>query len=89
MGGDDLFSTDWLASKIAAGVCDVTGLAFDMSRREGGWQNPLAPSIDRIDPQKGYSQGNVQVVVFAFNTFKGCMPHGEAVLLLKRMAENL
>ena len=82
----EIFSSEWLAEKIRAGKCEVTGLPFDMGRPEGRGQNPLAPSIDRIDPKRGYEPDNVQVVIFAFNAFKSNMSQERAVSLLRLMA---
>ena len=49
--------------------CAVTGIAFDMTRslRHG---NLFVPSLDRIDPNKGYIVGNVRVVVHGYNLAK-------------------
>ena len=87
--GDGLFSVDWLESKIRAGRCEVTGIEFDLSRPESGSQNPLAPSIDRIDSSLGYTEGNVQVVLFAFNAFKAEMRQEQALELLRKMARAI
>lgn len=81
---------EWVEERLATGLCEVTGLGFDLSpQRERRGQNPLAPSLDRIDPSGGYTTDNVRVVIFAFNAFKGRMSQDEAVSLIKRMAENL
>ena len=81
---------EWLEARLRAGRCEATGIPFDLSRQpEGRGHNPLAPSLDRIDPTGEYTPENVRVVVFAFNAFKGRMSHAEAVSLMKRMAENL
>ena len=85
----EVFSANWLAKKIAVGVCEVTGVPFDMTRPGRGHHAPLCPSIDRIDPSKGYTEDNVQVVVFAFNAFKGEMSQHDAIALMKSMAKNL
>lgn len=61
---------DWVADRIALGVCEVTGLQFDISSH-GSPPNCFAPSLDRIDPTKGYHADNVQVVVWIYNRAKG------------------
>jgi hypothetical protein len=49
--------------------CAVTGVEFDLtsSFRQG---NTFVPSLDRIDPNKGYVKGNVRIVVHAYNLAK-------------------
>jgi len=62
---------EWLVARLAAGVCEVTGLRFDMSLASHGKskvrRNPMTPSIDRIIPADGYVKTNCRVVVYALN----------------------
>lgn len=57
------------------GSCAVTGIRFDLqpyeSKRSGKRCNPFAPSIDRIDSNKGYTNENTRVVIWQFNHMKG------------------
>ena len=48
---------------IDAGVCQVTGLPLNL---DGGktWDSP---SLDRIDPTKGYTRENVRIVLYSVN----------------------
>lgn len=50
------------------GKCELSGLPFD-------WSKPLlhafSPSIDRINPLKGYTQDNCRFILQAINAFKG------------------
>ena len=48
---------------INKGVCQVTGIPFDMSARQR-WNSP---SLDRINPIEGYVRQNVRVVLFSLN----------------------
>lgn len=85
-----LFSKGWLETKIRAGRCEVTGVEFDLKPAGvGRHQNPRAPSVDRVDPFGDYGENNVRVVIFAFNAFKGQMPHAEAIELFKLAARQL
>lgn len=52
---------------IEAGACEFTGLPFDSL---AGTAHPWAPSLDRIKPELGYVDGNVRVVVWAYNRAK-------------------
>lgn len=54
-------------------VCPVLGmklvLGVGTSGRQGG--NPDSPSLDRIDPSRGYVPGNVWVISHLANSMKG------------------
>lgn len=50
------------------GLCAVSGLPFVFGSQT---HFPFAPSIDRIDSSKGYTQDNCRFVLFAVNSLKG------------------
>jgi len=50
--------------------CPRTGLAFASPTTTTG-RVPHSPSLDRIDPRKGYTKRNVQVVAWWYNQAKG------------------
>lgn len=52
-----------IQARIDRGVCEVTGLPFDMATPRG----PFSPSLDQIRPGEGYTTNNVQVVCLIFN----------------------
>lgn len=55
-------------------ACSVTGVPFKFDRSLGtGFQNPFAPSIDRIDSALPYQKGNIQIVLTAVNSAKNEM----------------
>lgn len=52
----------------SGGCCALSGIRFDFSAKEGSsWRRPFIPSVDRIDPTKGYVPGNVRLVCVAVN----------------------
>ena len=57
----------WLMLKLEAGVCELTGIPFQLEPLDGGRQNPYTASLDRIVPSKGYVKGNVRVILWALN----------------------
>jgi hypothetical protein len=57
---------DWAKSRFT-GRCEFTGLEFVSN----GKTNPYSISLDRIDPTKGYTQGNSRFVLWIVNRFKG------------------
>jgi hypothetical protein len=50
------------------GTCHYTGLPIDLENDRGGWSGP---SLDRIEPGKGYTVGNVAWTTKLVNTTKG------------------
>lgn len=63
-----------IQTRIDRGVCEITGEPFDMS--PGRKFN--SPSLDRIDPARGYTIDNVRVVLNLVNAAMG--DWGESVL---------
>jgi hypothetical protein len=53
---------------IAPTHCPVFG--FEMKNETGAGFNPTSPSIDRIDPSKGYVRGNIQIISMKANEMK-------------------
>jgi hypothetical protein len=54
-------------SLIIPPACPVLGIPL----RSGGSRSPYSPSLDRIDPSRGYVQGNVRVISDRANRLKG------------------
>jgi len=78
-----------IAPRVIKGVCEFTGIAFDLSYKTESFKNPFSPSIDRIDSSKGYVLSNIRVVLTAVNTALG--EDGEEVMypILKAMVEAM
>lgn len=64
-GLDFNVSSKWIHKRLKRG-CALTGLPFDFS----GDMGPYSPSLDRIDPQRGYMEDNIQVILFGINALK-------------------
>jgi len=59
---------EWVAARVASGVCELTGLQFELEQRQTAWTyNPFSPSVDRISSELGYSPDNCRVVLTAVN----------------------
>jgi hypothetical protein len=69
------------------GVCSVTKLRFCNEPTESH-ASPYALSIDRIQPKKGYVEGNVQLVLLAVNLAKNDWPVQDLSLIWLRMAQG-
>jgi len=74
---DLIFDDVYLA--ILAGKCSKTGLPFNLEPHPDHRVHPFAPSIDRINPKKGYVRGNIQIVCWAYNAARN--QWGDEVLL--------
>lgn len=74
-------SREWLAEKLAAGVCELSGLPIERKPRSealGSRTHPFAPSLDRIIPALGYVEHNVRLTCFVVNQARS--DYGDAVL---------
>lgn len=60
-------SESWVIDKIKIGFCEASGLKFHLL---AGIRSPQAPSIDKINPNLGYIEGNCRVVCWMFNAAK-------------------
>lgn len=81
------FTSKWIEKKIIAGVCEATGIPFDLEtkRTEIHASNPWVPSLDRIDSSRPYLKENVQVVVYMYNVCKGEFAHEDVVRFAKML----
>jgi hypothetical protein len=67
-GGEVTVDKLWVKEKLDTGVCELTGLKFDLSLSDKTRMNPFSPSLDRIDPEnQNYSEQNTRVVLTAVN----------------------
>lgn len=67
---------------LEKGVCVVTGVKFDVSAVRKKY-SAFAASIDRKNPNMGYTEVNCQMVCWIYNRAKGNGTHEEVVLLAK------
>lgn len=58
-------TNEWIKEKIKEG-CVLTGVSFNLE----DVKHPFAPSIDRIDSNKGYTKDNCRLVVMIANYAK-------------------
>lgn len=57
----------WLRRKLLAGRCEFSGVPFV----NGQQYHPFSPSLDRVDPGRGYTKDNCKVILLCLNGFKG------------------
>lgn len=54
-------------ARRSKGCCELTGLKFEFDQKPGWKRHPLGPSIDRIDPERGYEVDNCRLICLALN----------------------
>lgn len=74
-----------------ASHCPVFNIPLDWScmRNNGGKPLPNSPSLDRIDPERGYVKGNVWIISHRANTIKNDATHEELKLVTKAVGEAI
>lgn len=56
---------------------------------KSGYQKSKVPSIDRIDPHKGYSMDNIQMITWAENYAKGLTEYARTPVIVSDLSGNL
>ena len=64
----------WVLERLERGVSELTGLPLVFEQHDRYSQHPAAPSLDRIDPSKGYTEDNTMVVCWAENCIMSQYP---------------
>ena len=71
--------------------CALTGQPLEFTRGGtdwgGKWCNPNSCTIDRIDSNLGYVEGNIQLVTWKVNCIKQHFDNEEFINLCKQVAE--
>jgi hypothetical protein len=78
-------TVEWVASKLQKGTCEATGIPFDLSPSNETIRNKYAPSLDRIDNTKGYTEDNVRLVVWMYNVAKNEYSHEDLLAFAKQL----
>jgi hypothetical protein len=75
---------------IAMDHCPITGelLDWELQFSEEGKRNPTAPSLDKIIPSLGYTQGNVAIIGHRMNALKSDMTLEELNQLVDYVRRN-
>jgi hypothetical protein len=72
--------------------CALTGLPLEFTRGGtnwgGFWCNPFSCTIDRIDSEKGYVEGNIQLVIWKINSLKKDTENQEFIEICKLVSKN-
>lgn len=79
-------SIEWISVKLQQGFCEVTGLPFvyrDVSGRQ-----PWVPSLDKINPDLGYTLENTRVVVWMYNAAKNVYSDEDVLFMAQALIRN-
>lgn len=69
---------------IIQGICPILGIAFNVDPDRKSY-SAFAAAIDRIDPNKGYTKRNCQIVCWIYNRAKGNGTHDEVLILAEAL----
>lgn len=67
-------TAEWYDIAFGEGVCPILGLTYEEGVSSGWNSTPLAPSIDRIDPKKGYTVENCRIISYWANVSRSDWP---------------
>lgn len=78
-------TVEFLADKISSGICEVTGIPFELGVSEINHAKAFSPSVDRITPGGGYTQDNVRVVVYIYNIARSDFSEDDVLTFAKAL----
>ena len=73
----------WVMDRLEKGVCEVTGLPFDISAGNG--RSAFSPSLHRKNSKRGYTYRNTQVVVWVHNAACNDWPLDDVITYAKAL----
>ncbi len=80
---------EWIVEKIKSGKCSVTNIPFYINPikddNKSGPVSAFAPSLDRINTNRGYTKKNTQVVIWIYNSAKSSFTHNEVMVLAEAL----
>ena len=79
-------SIQWISDKIIQGYCEVTGLPFLYQDSIG--RQPWVPSLDKIDPDRGYTLDNTRMVVWLYNAAKNVYTDEDVLIMANALIRN-
>lgn len=79
---------EWIAEKLVIGKCEATGIEIELRKPEGFRFYPWAPSIDRVDSKKGYTQDNCRLVCWIYNMAKSEWDDSHVLVMAKALASR-
>lgn len=82
----------WIEDRLTQGYCSMTGLPFSIKQysKNGNLDklSPYAPSVDRINSDKGYTMDNVQLVLNNYNKFKSDSRTEDSIIIARALVSR-
>lgn len=78
---------EWVTSVQGQRACALTGILFENNRPPGVRADPRGRSIDRINPQRGYTPDNVRLVCTWVNVARSQLSDDQFKLMIGHAAE--
>ena len=75
----------WIAERILRGKCESTDIPFVLDTTD---KHKFAPSVDRLDNQKGYTTDNCRVVIHQLNQARNVFHDWEMLFLAYQIVRN-
>jgi len=81
---------DWVYKQLLTKKCSKTGIELSLSNNGNSYatRKPTTPSIDKIEPLKGYTKENVQIVCWWYNLSKSVFTDEEVFQLCKAVIKH-
>ena len=79
---------EWIMERLT--TCPKTGIEFSFSHNGNNYSNrsPYTPSIDKVDPTKGYTKDNCVIVCWWYNVSKQRFTDEEVLELCRRVVDT-
>jgi len=83
---------NWLKPLIRSGICQLSGVKLHLVTRgntglKPRYIHPMSPSIDRIDPKKGYIKSNCRIIAWCVNAFKQQMTDDDVIKIAQAIVD--
>ena len=80
---------EWVIERFKKS-CPKTGIIFDLDNKDAhyGTRSPHVPSVDKINPSKGYTKDNCQIVCWWYNCAKQRFTEEQVLNLCRKVVET-
>lgn len=75
---------EWATARWT-GRCELTNIPFELGRTKLG---PFSPSVDKINPAKGYIQENCRIILLAINWMKSSGTDAQMYAVAEALLKN-
>lgn len=79
---------EWIQERLDGGVCEMSGLPFDMGSDLSFKRNQATPSIDRINPHGGYTIDNCRMILWFLNRAMSNLGDEYSLMVFEKVLEK-